>query len=69
MPSESEIAAKKLRLALDLFDGGVELKLASLRRECPNASEAELRAKLQTWLLERPGAPFGDVAGTVRVRE
>lgn len=68
MSPELDIAAQKLRLALDLFEAGVEMKRVSLRREWPGATESEIRAKLQAWLLERPGAPFGDAAGPVRVR-
>jgi hypothetical protein len=54
------LAADRLRTALDLFDTGVRMRRAALKRELPHASEAELDERLAAWLRERPGAPDGD---------
>jgi hypothetical protein len=58
----SEIAAR-LRLALDLFAAGEEMKRQSLRRSHPEATEAEIEAMLFRWLRERPGSEAGDAPG------
>jgi hypothetical protein len=34
-----------------------------LRREYPEADEAEIEARIITWLQERPGAESGDACG------
>jgi hypothetical protein len=56
-------AATRLRLALDLFEAGEAMKRAQLRREHPEAPEAEIESLLLAWLRERPGAEHGDAAG------
>lgn len=61
-----ETAADRLRLALDLFESGVAMKRQTLRRADPAASDAEIEAMLRAWLLERPGAEFGDALGPRR---
>lgn len=60
--------ARRLLLAFDLFEAGVDMHRQTLRRRYPNADEAEIERRLDAWLLERPGAEHGDVAGAVRVR-
>ncbi|MGA7614882.1 MAG: hypothetical protein WBX15_06850 [Thermoanaerobaculia bacterium] len=55
--------AKNLRLAFDLFEAGEALKRQSLRRENPDASEAEIESMIVGWLHDRPGAPHGDCPG------
>jgi hypothetical protein len=62
-------AATKLRIALEMFDVGVSMMRQNLRRTYPAASESEIEAKLSAWLLERPGAEFGDAPGKVRTFE
>ena len=59
----SELASKRLRLALDMYVTGEALMRQNLARRNPSASESELRALLAEWLLERPGAAEGDAAG------
>jgi hypothetical protein len=54
------LAVERLRTALDLFDTGVRMRRAALKRELPHASEAEIDQRLAAWLRERPGAPHGD---------
>ncbi len=58
--------AERLQLALDMHETGVELMRARLRREHPDADEAALDAMLTRWLRQRPGAEFGDSAGSPR---
>jgi len=58
----------RLRLALDLFEAGVDLMRQNLRRAHPSASREQLDALLAEWLRTRPGAEHGDVAGAIRLR-
>lgn len=58
-----ETAAQRLRIALDLFEFGVDMMRQKLRREAPDATEDEIQTRLVAWLQERPGAEFGDGAG------
>lgn len=60
---EAEKAASRLRLALELFEAGESMKRQSLRRENPDASDAEIERLLNTWMRERPGAEHGDAIG------
>src|SRR5262249_7551347 len=55
--------ARNLELALDLFAAGEAMMRQSLRRRFPGASEAEIQARLDAWLAERPGAEAGDAPG------
>lgn len=55
--------AQRLRTAFELFEAGVALMTARLRRMHPEASAAELEALLREWLLSRPGAEHGDADG------
>lgn len=64
----SEQRATKLRTAFALHESGVALKRAQLRRQHPSASEEELAQLLAAWLQDRPGAKYGDSAGTLRER-
>jgi hypothetical protein len=52
-----------LAVALELFDLALAMQAERFRREDPNATDAEIDGRLQEWLLDRPGAPFGDSAG------
>lgn len=60
--------ARRLRLAFDLFEAGVAMHRQTLRRRYPDADDAEIDRRLDAWLIERPGAEHGDVAGPIRVR-
>ena len=55
-PTDAELAAQRMRVAFELFDTGVAMKRAQLRRKHPEASEAELAVRLREWLHTRPGA-------------
>jgi Rv0078B-related antitoxin len=59
-------ASAKLRTALALFESGVALKRAQLRRQDASASEAQVSKRLAAWLRTRPGATYGDSAGEPR---
>lgn len=59
----AEKEARNLRLALELFEAGEELKRQSLRRAHPEATESEIESMIIAWLRERPGAPYGDSPG------
>jgi hypothetical protein len=56
----------RVRAAFDLFEAGVSMKRASLRREHPGADPAEIERLLREWLATRPGAEHGDAVGRPR---
>ena len=56
-------AAARLRVAMELFETGVEMMRQNLRRDHPDLSEHEVEARVKAWLRERPGAEFGDAVG------
>jgi hypothetical protein len=64
--AQADGPAAKLRLACDLFDSGVAMMRQTLRRRFPTASERTIADALARWLLERPGAEYGDAPGRVR---
>jgi len=65
-----ERAGANLKTALRLYDTGVAMKRAQLRRADPAADEAEINRRLVAWLRTRPGAEHGDALGQLReVRE
>jgi hypothetical protein len=49
--SRRESPAEKLAQALELAETGIRLKRAALRHAAPSASEAEIDAALERWLL------------------
>lgn len=44
----------RLHEAFELFEFGIEMKVASLGRQHPNASPAEIEDLLDAWLADRP---------------
>ena len=56
-------AAARLRIALEMFETGVEMMRQNLRRAHPTFTDPEIEARLAAWLSERPGAEFGDAVG------
>ncbi len=56
-------AAARLRLALELFEAGLEMMRQKLRRDHRDLADHEIEARLAAWLRERPGAEFGDAVG------
>jgi Rv0078B-related antitoxin len=61
--TSNEAAAARLRVALELFETGVEMKRQQLRRDHPDLTGDEIEARVAAWLRERPGAEFGDAIG------
>lgn len=55
--------AQRLRTALGLFEPGIAMKRAQLRRSHPEASDEEVTLLLKNWMRSRPGAPYGDAEG------
>jgi len=52
-----------LSVTFDLFETGVAVMRQNLRREHPNAGDAEIARLLSAWLQHRPGAESGDAMG------
>lgn len=63
---ESLDARDKLALAFDLFEAGVAMMRATLRRRHPEVADAEIERRLAVWLRTRPGAEQGDAVGRPR---
>ena len=63
MSDDHETVRDRLLQTFELFDFGVEMMAANLRRRHPEASPAQIEAMLEAWLLERPGAALGDSDG------
>lgn len=63
MSDTHEVIAARLRLAFEMHAMGEAMMRQRLRREHPNASDAEIEARVVAWLRERPGAEFGDASG------
>ena len=59
----SEAAARRFRLALDMFATGEALMRQRLRRLQPQWTEAQIEGAIGEWLRRRPGAEDGDAAG------
>lgn len=55
--------AARLRLAIELFEDGVELMRQNVRRRHPDADDEEIERRLVAWLHTRPGAEHGDCPG------
>jgi Rv0078B-related antitoxin len=47
----------RLRFALELVETGIDMKRCSLRREYPDADDAQIQELVNEWLLERPPLP------------
>lgn len=58
-----ETLRDRLLAAFDMFDLGVDMMAANLRRRHAHASPEEIEQLLDDWLLERPGAEAGDGPG------
>ncbi|MPZ29162.1 MAG: hypothetical protein GEV12_22905 [Micromonosporaceae bacterium] len=60
----SSAAVQRLRLALDLYEVGEGMQRQRLRRQMPDATEAQIAAEVAAWRLRRPGAEHGDCPGS-----
>ena len=47
--------AQRFRLALQMAEMGIGLYRQRMKRERPQASEEEIEAEVQAWLMRRPG--------------
>jgi len=61
--ADEETPADRLAVTFELFEFGVEMMAANLRRRHPDASPEEIEQRLEAWLAERPGAELGDGPG------
>ena len=59
----AETLRDRLIAAFEMFDLGVDMMAANLRRRHAHASPEEIERLLDEWLLERPGAEVGDGPG------
>jgi hypothetical protein len=59
----AETLRDRLFATFDLFEFGVGMMAANLRRRHPGASPQEIERLLDAWLIERPGAEEGDGPG------
>lgn len=62
----TRLLANRLRQAFDLFEAGLSMKRAQLRRDRPSASDDEIEAAVLAWLATRDGAEHGDAEGPAR---
>ncbi|MGE0462143.1 MAG: hypothetical protein AB7Q16_12305 [Vicinamibacterales bacterium] len=58
--TDEQRLVERFRTTLDLWAAGVALRRQAIRREHPDASEAEIELRLARWLHKRPGAEHGD---------
>ena len=61
--ADDETPADRLALTMELYDFGVDVMAANLRRRYPGATADEIDRRLEAWLTERPGAEHGDGSG------
>ena len=61
--ADEETLADRLAATFELFEFGVEMMAANLRRRHPDATPDEIERLLENWLAERPGAELGDGPG------
>ncbi|HCF61524.1 MAG TPA: hypothetical protein DFS52_26455 [Myxococcales bacterium] len=60
---ERQEIRERFELTMDLYELGEAMMRQNLRREHPEASEAEIEELLVAWLQKRPGAEYGDAPG------
>ena len=63
MAAREELIAERFRTTLALFELGEAMLRQKLKRKFPQASEAEIGARVREWLDRRPGAEHGDAVG------
>jgi len=63
MAAREELIAERFRTTLALFELGEAMLRQKLKRKFPQASEAEIEARIREWLDRRPGAQHGDAVG------
>ncbi|WP_147403965.1 hypothetical protein [Nocardia panacis] len=65
---DEDSPAERLRLAIAMFEFGLGMKRARLRRLHPDADESVLDAAVDEWLLVRPYEPLGKGRGRPTAR-
>jgi hypothetical protein len=63
--ADEETPADRLAATFELFEFGVEMMAANLRRRHPDATPDEIERRVEDWLAERPGAELGDGPGVL----
>jgi hypothetical protein len=61
--AQSDMVARRMRLALDLAELGEAMLRQRLRRKHPSATPDEIESKVIAWRSQRPGAEHGDAEG------
>ncbi len=59
MALSSELVQQRARETFELFELGLEMKRAQLRRMHPDADDGEIEGLLRHWLRHRPGSLYG----------
>jgi hypothetical protein len=57
---DDETPRDRLLLAFEMFEFGVEMMAANLRRRHPAASADQIELLLEQWLAKRPGPDLSD---------
>jgi hypothetical protein len=60
MSPTPELLQERARETFELFELGLEMQRAQLRRTHPDADEEEIEELLRRWLRHRPGSEHGD---------
>jgi hypothetical protein len=60
---DDETIGERLIQTFEMFEFGVEMMAANLRRRHPDASPERIEQLLEDWLATRPGAEDGDSDG------
>lgn len=55
--TDEELAARRLRLTLDLAEAAFVMMRQNLRRRLPDASDREIDAHMRVWLARPDGLP------------
>jgi hypothetical protein len=55
MSAQHDRETRRLRVALGMFQAGVDMMRQNLRRADPSATDTEIRIRVGNWLRERPG--------------
>jgi hypothetical protein len=58
--------AEKLKRAMEISSLGLRMKWQTLRRDLPEATEADVQQLFEDWLYRRDSAPSGDCPGSQR---
>lgn len=65
---EVTTTARRILLAAQMHEFGVQMYRQRMLREQPEASVAEINELVRAWLHTRPGAEHGDAVGTPSAR-